>query len=95
MAGTQLRRLADRVEGIAEAQQTDDAAGGMEAVGDHAGDASAHRLAADDQGPVGVEGADCVDELRAQRLGTRRRLAAGRCAAARHVVELEAANAQA
>src|SRR5216683_2358956 len=49
MSGSQLLWFAGRVEGVTETQQAGDAAGGMEIVGDHAGDPSAHRLAADDQ----------------------------------------------
>ncbi len=49
MTAPQLLRLTDWVEGIAEAQQADDTAGCMELVSDHARDAPAHRLAAEDE----------------------------------------------
>src|SRR3954454_4535415 len=45
----ELVRLVRWVKGITETKQPGDLAGSEELVGDHAGDAAAHRFAADDQ----------------------------------------------
>ena len=63
------------MERIAEAQQPGDLAGGVQLVGDHAGDAAAHRLAADDELALGGEVGDCRAVFGIERLGARRRLA--------------------
>jgi len=83
------------MEGIAEAQQPGGAPRGVKIVRDHRGHAPAHRLAADDQRPARPERRDRGHVLRLERLGPRRRLGARRRAAAGHVVELEAGDAQA
>ena len=95
MSGPQLLGLAGRVEGITKTQQALDAAGGMEIVGDHAGDPAAHRLAADDQRAFGFQRIDCGKIFRTEFFGAGRRLAGGRAAADCHVVEFEARNAEA
>ena len=92
--GAQLRRLARRVERVAEAEQPRDLALGVQPVRDHARDPPAHRLAADDERRARPERRDGGDVLRHHRLRPRRpALAAG--APRRHVAELEARDPQA
>jgi hypothetical protein len=88
MGCAQLRRLPRRMERVAEADQRTD----LQFVGDHAGDAPAHRLAADGQLPPGGD----VGRQRRNHVAPRlqeHRLAIWRpalaLAARRHVGELE------
>src|SRR3984957_6018860 len=89
MRGSQLLGLVRWEEGIAETQHADDAAGGMQIVGDHAGDPPAHRLAPDDEWPFGFERVDRGEVFRTELFGAGRRLAGRRAAARGHIVEFE------
>ena len=87
--------LAGRMEGIAHAEQAANPPGGVKLVGDHAGHASSHGLAADDEGPRRAERFHRLAIFGHQGLGPGRRLAAGGGAAGGHVGEFEARDAEA
>jgi hypothetical protein len=71
-----------------KAELADDLSRRMKIIGDHGGDASAHRLAADDEGPLAVELVDRGQVLRNEQIGVRRGFA-NTITSCRHVAKLE------
>ncbi len=87
----QVFRLVGRMEGVAEADEAGSLLRGEGLIGDEARDASAHRLAADQQRRSARPGlGENRPELGNERLGFRRRALFSAVASARHVGELEA-----
>ncbi len=94
MSGAQLVRFSGGMEGIAEAKEPGDLALGMKVVGDHAGDATAHGLAADHEGALGAELGNGRPILRIERFRAGRGLAPVGSAPGCHIAELEAGDAK-
>ncbi len=92
--GAQLLRPARRMERVAEADQPADVAGTEVLLGHHAGDPTAHRLAADEEPRQVPRHGDRLGILALQGLGLRRRLPLAD-AAGRHVAEFETGGADA
>src|SRR6185503_4166897 len=93
MRGAQVARLIWRMERVAEAHQTVDVAGGVQLVGGRTGDATAQRLAADEQllpaCSLRTQFFDCALILRDQQLCPWRWPPLSALPARRHIVELE------
>ena len=95
MGRAQLVGPARRMKGITKTQQPGNSTRCIQVIGDHARDAPAHRLAADDERPFRFERIDGNDVFRDELLRAQWRLAAPLCPPTRHVAEFEAGDAEA